>query len=137
MELALGRNRGWIRVTKYSNLKDAVLDLDPLLIRTLGALSIRSHPEGYLVLFRFMLYGQHLERASDVEQCPDVEVLLDGGLDPEEEIRGLEECEIVGGLNALKVDAGWPGNDTEEPQWLVKTHAGSQGERIEWRNSIG
>ncbi len=121
----------------YRNLKDAVLDLDPLLIRTLGALSIETRDDGYLVLFRFMLYGQHLERDGDVEQCPDVKVLLDGKVDPEEEIKGLEECEIVGGLNSLKIAAGWPGNDGEGPKWVVKTHAGSQGERIEWRNSIG
>ena len=80
----------------YRSLKDAVLDLDPLLIRTLGALSIETRPEGHLVLFRFMLYGQNLERETDVEQCPDVEVLLDRGLDPDEELRELEECEIVG-----------------------------------------
>ncbi len=124
-------------MNRYTNLKDAVLDLDPLLIRTLGALSIEQRSEGYLVLFRFMLYGQHLERATDIEQCPDVEVLLDSRVDPDTEIRDLEECEIVGGLNSLKIAPGWPGNDTNGPKWLVKTHAGSQGERIEWRNSIG
>ena len=125
------------RVNTYRSLKDAVLDLDPLLIRTLGALSIETRPEGHLVLFRFMLYGQNLERETDVEQCPDVEVLLDSDLDPDEELRELEECEIVGGLNTMKIESGWPGAGSGGARWVVKTHAGSQGERIEWRNSIG
>ena len=124
-------------MTCYSNLKDAVLDLDPLLIRTLGAFSIDDHDDAYLVTFRFMLYGQHLERPSDVDQCPDTQVLLDGELDLEREIADLEECEILGALNAARVAASLDGSKVRAPHWVVKTHAGSQAERIEWRNSIG
>lgn len=121
-------------MTRYSNLKDAVLDLDPLLIRTLAAFSIDEHDEGYLVTFRFMLYGQHLERPTDVDQCPDSQVLLDGGVDLEREIAALDDCEILGSLNAAQVS---PEFGAASARWIVKTHSGSQGERIEWRNSIG
>jgi hypothetical protein len=123
-------------VTCYTNLKDAILDLDPLLIRTLGAFSIDDHDEGYLVTFRFMLYGQHLERPSEVDQCPDTRVLLDGELDLEREIADLDDCEILGSLNAARVEACFEAITSQAPRWVVKTHAGSQGERIEWRNSI-
>lgn len=123
-------------MTRYSNLKDAVLDLDPLLIRTLGAFSIDDDEHGYLVTFRFMLYGQHLERPFDVDQCPDTQVLLDGTLDLEREIADLDECEILGALNAARVAASFEGRSIRAPHWVVKTHAGSQAERIEWRNSI-
>lgn len=124
-------------MTRYSNLKDAVLDLDPLLIRTLGAFSIDDDEDGYLVTFRFMLYGQHLERPTDVDQCPDTQVLLDGNLDLEREIADLDDCELLGALNAARVAAGFVDSKLRAPHWVVKTHAGSQAERIEWRNSIG
>ncbi len=124
-------------MTPYRSLKDAVLDLDPLLIRTLGAFSIDGHDEGYLVTFRFMLYGQHLERPTDVDQCPDKQVLLSGDLDLETEIQELDECEILGSLNPALVSPDLSANDGPGPRWVVKTHAGSQAERIEWRNSIG
>lgn len=121
---------------RYPSLKDAVLDLDPVLIKTLAAFSIERTDEGLRTLFRFAFYGPNLERASDVAQYPDIEVLLPGSLDPREEIRGLEECEIVGGFHALEIAPGWPGNDGDSAKWVVKTHAASQAERIEWRNSI-
>lgn len=124
-------------VTRYSNLKDAVLDLDPLLIRTLAAFSIDQHDQGYLVTFRFMLYGQHLERPSDVDQCPDKTVLLESSLDLKREIADLDECEILGSLNAALLGPGSAGNSVLTPRWVVKTHSGSQAERIKWRNSIG
>lgn len=123
-------------MTRYSSLKDAVLDLDPLLIRTLAAFSIEDDGADYLVVFRFMLYGQHLERPSDVDQCPDTTVLLDGGVDLEQEIRELDECEILGSLNAARVAPDVP-SGAAAARWIVKTHSGSQGERIQWRNSIG
>jgi hypothetical protein len=123
-------------VDRYPSLKDAVLDLDPVLIRTLAAFSIERTDEGLVTLFRFAFYGPNLERASDVDQYPDIQVLLPGSLDPREEIRGLEESEIVGAFHVLELKPGWPGNETGAPKWVVKTHAGSQAERIEWRNSI-
>lgn len=121
---------------RYPSLKDAVLDLDPVLIKTLAAFSIERTSEGLRTLFRFAFYGPNLERASDVDQYPDIEVLLPASLDPREEIEGLEDCEIVGGFHVLEIAPGWPGNDTDAPKWVVKTHAASQAERIEWRNSI-
>ena len=123
-------------MTRYSNLKDAVLDLDPLLIRTLAAFSIDEDDEGHVVTFRFMLYGQHLERPSDVDQCPDKVVLLDSNLDIEQEIADLDECEILGSLNAARLAPALADAPAKSHRWVIKTHAGSQGERIEWRNSI-
>jgi hypothetical protein len=115
-------------VDRYPSLKDAILDLDPVLIKTLAAFSIERTEDGYRTLFRFAFYGPNLERTSDVDQYPDIEVLLPDSLDPREEIRGLEESEIVGGFHVLELRPGW--------KWVVKTHASSQAERIAWRNSI-
>lgn len=105
-----------------------MLDLDPVLIRTLAAFSIERCAEGLAVLFRFAFYGPRLDEPHNVEQYPDIEVLLPGGLDPESEIKSLEETDIAGAFNTLQTSPG---------KWIVKTHAGSQAERIEWRNSIG
>ena len=123
-------------MTRYSNLKDAVLDLDPLLIRTLAALTIDESDEGHLVTFRFMLYGQHLERPTDVDQCPDKTVLLEPSLNLEQEIADLDDCEILGSLNAARLAPALADAPAKSHRWVVKTHSGSQGERIEWRNSI-
>lgn len=114
-------------VQEYKSLKDAVLDLDPVLIRTLAAFSVEETAEGRVVLFRFAFYGPNLERPSDVEQYPDVSVGLDGAVDLKREIEELEDSDLVGALNVMHVPPG---------KWIVKTHAGSQGERIAWRNSI-
>lgn len=112
---------------RYPSLRDAVLALDPVLIRTLAAFSIERRDEGLLVLFRFAFYGPRLDQPHNVEQYPDIEVLLPASLDPKAEIDSLEETDIAGGLNALETP----------DKWIVKTHAGSQAERIAWRNSIG
>jgi hypothetical protein len=122
---------------EYPSLKDAVLDLDPILIDTLAAFWIEQRREGLVVLFRFAWYGPQLEDSRNVEQYPDREALLPGSLDPEEEIRGLEESELLGSFNSMQLRPHVPGNPTDKPKWVVKTHAGSQAERIQWRNSIG
>jgi hypothetical protein len=121
---------------RYRSLKDAVLDLDPVLIGTLAAFSIEHAADGWVVLFRFAFYGANLERPSDIDQYPDIRVLLTASVDPREEILGLEESDLVGGFHTLEVRPGWPGNETDAMKWVVKTHAASQAERIEWRNSI-
>ena len=121
----------------YACLRDAVLDLDPVLIRTLAAFSIERHRPGLVVLFRFAFYGAKIDNPHDIEQYPDIEVLLPATLDPKEEIDSLEETELLGGFNALQLAPHVPGNPTDKPKWVVKTHAASQAERIEWRNSIG
>jgi len=122
---------------RYPSLKDAILDLDSILIDTLAAFWIERHSAGLVVLFRFAWYGPQLEDSRNVEQYPDRKVLLPGHLDAEEEIQGLEESEMLGSFNRLKLTANAPGNPTDKPKWVVKTHAGSQAERIQWRNSIG
>ncbi len=130
----------------YQNLKDAVLDLDPILIRTLSGFTIETAPEGFRVIFKFAFYGPDLgnleempdtERASTVAQYPDIEVLLDGGVWPKDQIDELNESEILGGLSALQIPPNVKGNQTDAPKWVVQTHAGSQAEWIEWLNSIG
>lgn|GEM_PF-2523812 len=126
-----------LNLDRYPSLKDAVLDLDPILIDTLAAFWIERHPEGLVVLFRFAWYGPQLEDARNVEQYPDRQVLLPGNLDAEEEILGLEESELLGAFNRMQLTPYAPGNPTGKPKWVVKTHAGSQAERIQWRNSIG
>lgn len=122
----------------YRSLRDAVLDLDPVLINTLAAFSIEADDAGLTVRFRFAFYGQALEDPRNVDQYPDIEVRLesDGGLDAKEEIDSLEDTELVGGFHAIEVAPGWPGNTTERPKWIVKTHSKTQAERIEWRNRL-
>ena len=122
---------------EFSSLRDAVLDLDPVLIRTLAAFSIERREDHLHVLFRFAFYGPRLDEPHNVEQYPDVLVRLPGFLDPKEQIDSLEETEIAGAFNSLELAPHVPGNPTDAPKWVVKTHAGSQAERIEWRNSIG
>ncbi|MBI1354017.1 MAG: hypothetical protein GC160_06700 [Acidobacteria bacterium] len=122
---------------QYPSLKDAVLDLDPVLINTLAAFWVERHPQGLVVLFRFAWYGPNLEDPRNVEQYPDIQVLLPAHLDAEEEIRGLEESELLGEFNQMQLRPHVLGNPTDQPKWVVKTHAGSQAERIQWRNSIG
>src|SRR5690606_23038935 len=101
---------------------------------TLAAFWIEDHEDGPLVLFRFAFYGQSLENPANVDQYPDIEVRLARGLDPRDEIGSLEETEILGGFHAIEVGPGWPGNTTDRPKWIVKTHSRTQAERIQWRN---
>jgi len=124
-------------VQEFPSLRDAVLDLDPVLIRTLAAFSIERHGEHHQVLFRFAFFGPRIDQPHNVEQYPDIHVLLPGFLDPKEQIESLEETDIAGGFNALELAPHAPGNPTDAPKWVVKTHAASQAERIQWRNSIG
>jgi len=124
-------------VQEFPSLRDAVLDLDPVLIRTLAAFSIERHGEYLRILFRFAFFGPRIDQPHNVEQYPDIHVLLPGFLDPKEQIESLEETDIAGGFNALELAPHAPGNPTDSPKWVVKTHAASQAERIQWRNSIG
>ena len=134
-------------MTIYRHLKDALLDLDPVLIDTLSGFSIEAAGRGYLVRFKFAFYGPALNDATlsenadacsgAVAQYPDIEVLLDRGVWPKEQIDELSECEIAGQLHAAQIPPGYPGNNSDEPKWIVETHAGSQAERLQWLRSIG
>lgn len=134
-------------MTIYRHLKDALLDLDPVLIDTLSGFSIEAVGRGYLVRFKFAFYGPALNEATlshgigaesgAVAQYPDIEVLLDRGVWPKEQIEELSECEIAGQLHAVQIPPGYPGNSSDEPKWIVETHAGSQAERLQWLRSIG
>ncbi len=123
-------------VQTFPSLRDAVLDLDPVLIRTLAAFSIERRDEGLRVLFRFAFFGAKLDQPHNVEQYPDIEVLLPLSLDPKEEIDSLEETEIIGAFNAIELAPNALDNAGDSPKWIVKAHSGSQAERIQWRNSI-
>lgn len=134
-------------MTVYQHLKDALLDLDPVLIDTLSGFSIEAGGEGYRVRLKFAFYGPALTAAilSDsagpgsgmVAQYPDIEVLLDRNIWPKDQIDELSECEIAGQLHEVQIPPGYPGNCSDEPKWIVQTHAGSQAERLEWLRSIG
>ena len=134
-------------MTIYRHLKDALLDLDPVLIDTLSGFSIEAGERGYVVRFKFAFYGPALTDATlsesaetgsgAVAQYPDIEVLLDRGVWPKQQIGELSECEIAGQLHALQIPPGYPGNGSHEPKWIVETHAGSQAERLQWLRSIG
>lgn len=134
-------------MTFYRNLKDALLDLDPVLIDTLSGFSIEAGERGYRVRFKFAFYGPALNDetlsasgktgSGVVAQYPDIEVVLDRRVWPKDQIDELSECEIVGQLHAVQIPPGYPGNSSEEPKWIVETHAGSQAERLQWLRSIG
>lgn len=134
-------------MTIYRHLKDALLDLDPVLIDTLSGFSIEAAERGYLVRFKFAFYGPALTEATlsekegmasgAVAQYPDIEVLLERSIWPKEQIEELSECEIAGQLHAAQIPPGYPGNGSHEPKWIVETHAGSQAERLQWLRSIG
>ena len=131
----------------YRHLKDAVLDLDALLINTLSGFVVEASEPGYRVVFCFAFYGPDLdaieqtqggaEQADTIAQYPDIEVVLDGAASPQEQITELEESDLLGGFQILRIPTGLRGNDTSETKWVVTTHAGSKAERIEWLNSIG
>jgi len=133
-------------MTLYRHLKDAVLDLDPVLINTLSGFSVEAGQRGYTVRFKFAFYGPALTDTTlseipgvgsgAVAQYPDIEVLLDPATWPKEQIDELGECEIAGQLHAVQIPPKYPGNSSDEPKWIVQTHAGSQAERLQWLRSI-
>lgn len=126
-----------------ANLKDAILELDELLLKTLGGLIIEGGGEHYRITLKFALYGPSLESlgepggaANEVEQYPDRVFSLSREADPADQIRELEECELLGNLHAFQIPPGSNGNAGAEPKWIVKAHAGSTAERIAWLASI-
>ena len=129
----------------YRSLKDAVLELDDVLIRTLCGFSIERGDHGYRVVFKMAFYGPDIEaldqtpageRVGEIAQYPDVAVLLEGSASPRTEIEELSDCRILGELYAKQIPPQTAGNDSDEPKWVVSTHCGSQAERIEWLRSI-
>ena len=134
-------------MTVYRHLKDALLELDPVLIETLSGFSIEAGERGYMVRFKFAFYGPALNDESlsgnseagsgMVAQYPDIEILLDSTVWPKDQIDELSECDLAGQLHAVQIPPGYPGNSSDEPKWIVETHAGSQAERLQWLRSIG
>ena len=129
----------------YRSLKDAVLDLDDVLIQTLCGFSIERCDRGHRVVFKMAFYGPDIEaleetpvgeRVGEIAQYPDVEVFLDESARPRTEIEELSDCGILGELYAKQIPPRALGNESDEPKWVVTTHFGSQAERIEWLRSI-
>lgn len=129
----------------YPHLKDAVLDMDEVLIHTLDAFSLQRAGEHYRAVFRFAFYGPDLdaledaaegERVSSLAQYPDIEVMIEGSAAPKQQIDELSDCGILGELLAVEMAPGATGNETGGAKWIVTTHCGCQAERIEWMRSI-
>jgi hypothetical protein len=131
----------------YQNLKDAVLDLDPVLIQTLCGFTVEELPSGYRVTFRFALFGPDLANVREgeageiltetVAAYPDVKIMLAPEVSPGEQIQELGESELLGELAAVQIPPGTKFNDGDAPLWIVHTHSGSTAEKIRWLNSIG
>ncbi len=64
------------------------------------------------------------------------DAVLDGSALPRTEIEELSDCGILGELYAKQIPPRAPGNESDEPKWVVTTHFGPQAERIEWLRSI-
>lgn len=120
----------------YPTLTAAVEELDPLLIETLSGFAIETHEDAHRILFRFAFFGPSLEHAGMIDQCPDKHCLLDRDARLEDEIHLLDTTRLLGTLHAVKLPPCAPGNGTDAPTWVVRTHAGSTAERIVWLNSI-
>ena len=121
----------------YPTLTAAVEALDPLLIKTLSGFVIETHDDSHLIRFRFAFFGPNLEEPGMIDQCPDKHCLLDREAWLKDEIHSLDERQLLGTLYAIQLPPNVPGNTTDAPKWVVRTHAGSTAERIIWLNSIG
>lgn len=122
------------------------MDLDEVVIETISGFSIEQAEQGYLATFKVAFFGPDLEaldrvaageRAGTVASFPDVKVIIDDTVWPEDQIAELHETRLLGELYAIQIPPRVRGNDTDMPKWVVTTHGGSQAERIAWRKSIG
>jgi hypothetical protein len=125
----------------YHSLIDAIGELDSLLIRTLMGFSITEQFDCYQVEFSFAFWQPKIDdlesgHSDGVEQCPNVVARLSSEIDPREEIAQLEASKQLGTFHAFQIPPDWPGNDTNAPKWVVKCHAGSTAERLEWMKTI-
>ena len=122
------------------------MDLDEVVIETISGFSIERADEGYLAVFKVAFFGPDLEaldrlpageQAGTVASYPDVKVIIDDAVWPEDQIAELSATGLLGELHAVQIPPRVRGNDTDMPKWVVTTHGGSQAERIAWRKSIG
>ncbi|MDA1316000.1 MAG: hypothetical protein O2968_21970 [Acidobacteria bacterium] len=130
---------------RYRNLIEAVRDLDEIIIRTISGFSVEAAEEGYLAVFKVAFFGPDLEalenvaageRAATIANYPDVSVIVDDAVWPQDQIDELQATGILGELYARQISPYVRGNDTDMSKWLVTTHCGSQAERITWLKSI-
>ncbi len=120
----------------YPTLSAAVEALDPLLIETLSGFAIETHEDAHRIRFRFAFFGPNLEKPGMIDQCPDKHCLLDRDACLKDEINLLDERQLLGTLHAVQLLPHAPGNLTDAPKWVVRSHAGSTAERILWLSSI-
>jgi len=135
-----------VSTTRYRNLVEAVRDLDEIVIRTISGFSVETAEQGYLAVFNVAFFGPDLEalenvpageRASTIAKYPDISVIVDDAVWPQDQIDELHATGILGELYARQIPPCVRGNDTAMPKWVVTTHCGSQAERIAWLQSIG
>ena len=108
------------------------MDLDEIVIQTISGFSIEQADGGYLAVFTVAFFGPDLEAS-----YPDVKLIIDDAVWPEDQIAELHKTRLLGELHAVQIPPRVRGNDTDMPKWVVTTHGGSQAERIAWRKSIG
>ena len=120
----------------YPTLVAAVEALDPILLKTLSGFAIESYEQAHRIRFRFAFFGPNLEDPSSIDQCPDKFCLLHQDAWLKDEVDSLDAHGILGTLHAVQLPPQTPGNSTDAPKWVVRTHAGSTAERVVWLNSI-
>jgi len=129
----------------YRNLIEAVGDLDEIVVRTICGFSVQTTQDGYLAIFKVAFFGPDIEalenvpageKAETIAQYPEVKVLVDDAVWPQDQIDELHATRTLGELYAVQIPPHVRGNETAMPKWVVSTHCGSQAERIAWRQSI-
>jgi hypothetical protein len=134
-----------VSTPRYRNLVEAVRDLDEIVIRTISGFSVENNGDGYLAVFKVAFFGPDLdamqdlpagERADTIAAYPDVSLIVDDDIWPQDQIDELHASGILGELSSSQIPPHVRGNDTDMPKWVVATHCGSQAERIAWLKSI-
>ena len=134
-----------VPLSRYRTLIEAVGDLDEVVVRTISGFTIETAEGGYLAVFKVAFFGPDLdalenlpagERADTVAEYPDVKVLVDDSVWPQDQVDELHAARTLGELCAVQLPPHVRGNETDMPKWIVSTHCGSQAERIAWLQSI-
>lgn len=139
-------------------LTDIVQSLEPIFLRSLDAIIVDFHGDHATARLTFHLYTQGDTAAAGpyvisfddhnlpdgVESCallhwPDRTVPLTLRLPVETQIRDLDATGLVGTLDAARFDADALQVEMglhPPSRWIIKTHAGTQTERVAWLQSL-
>lgn len=145
-------------MTETRTLAEIVADLEPRLRDTLSSLAIAFDGERASVTLSFALYGPPgtFGRAGPYqvtvdtanmpegvslagwERYPDQQRPVTLDVPIPDQIAALEDAGMVGSLDAARFDGGSDAVRAGYPatRWIVKTHAGSQNERMAWLRSV-